>query len=120
LLTPQSSTTYHVLHDEHLHNRRNRSVSPPLIPLSLSLTHPFPPGYIGGTVLSRLLTHPSAPSFKITALVRSPEKAAKLRSAANNISTVVGSLSEEAKVSEATEGADVVFSTVGFLGVLVI
>ncbi|KIM87550.1 hypothetical protein PILCRDRAFT_95788 [Piloderma croceum F 1598] len=45
-------------------------------------------GYIGGTVLSRLLTHPSAPTFKITALVRSPEKAAKLQSAANNISAV--------------------------------
>jgi len=68
-------------------------------------------GYIGGTVLSRLLTHPSASSFKIKALVRSPEKSAKLQSAANNISTVVGSLSEEVKVTEAAEGADVVFST---------
>ena len=88
---------------------------PSLLALSLSLKHAFPPGYIGGTVLSRLLTHPSASSFKIKALVRSPEKSAKLQSAANNISTVVGSLSEEEKVAEAAEGADVVFSTVGFL-----
>ena len=32
-------------------------------------------GYIGGSVLSRLLEHPSASTFDITVLVRSEEKA---------------------------------------------
>ena len=36
------------------------------------------PGYLGGSVLSRLLAHPSRDTFEITAIVRSAEKAKKL------------------------------------------
>jgi uncharacterized protein YbjT (DUF2867 family) len=66
-----------------------------------------PPGYIGGSILSRLLSHPS---FSITALVRSPEKAAKLEGL--GITCVLADLGELEKVEAATEGADYVFSTV--------
>ena len=39
----------------------------------------FVKGYIGGSVLLRFLKHPEASSFNITVLVRSPEKAEKLK-----------------------------------------
>src|ERR1700678_1300926 len=49
-------------------------------------------GYIGGSVLSRFLKHPDASSFNITVLVRSPEKAEKLK--AFEVNPVVGSHSD--------------------------
>jgi len=65
-------------------------------------------GYIGGSVVARLLEHPNASSFQITALVRSPEKAAKLESV--GVRTAIGSLSELDKVEKLTSEADVVIS----------
>lgn len=65
-------------------------------------------GYIGGSVLARLLDHPNASSFQITALVRSPEKAAKLESV--GIKTVIGSLSDLDKLKQAASEVDVLFS----------
>ena len=77
-----------------------------------SLTSPcLLAGYIGGSVVSRLLEHPNASNFEITALVRSPEKAAKMESL--GIKTFVGSLSELDKLEKLSSEADVLISTVG-------
>ncbi|KAK7690466.1 hypothetical protein QCA50_005564 [Cerrena zonata] len=66
-------------------------------------------GYIGGSVLHRLLEHPSAKTFDITALVRSPEKAEKLESF--GVKAITGSLSDYALLEELTSQAHVIFST---------
>jgi nucleoside-diphosphate-sugar epimerase len=67
-------------------------------------------GYIGGTVLSRFLAHPKASSFVINALVRSPEKAGKLK--AFGVTPVVGSLSDLQIIEKFASEADVVLSVV--------
>ena len=73
-------------------------------------------GYIGGSVLTRLLEHPNVNSFQITTLVRSPEKAEKLKSL--GVNAVIGSLLELDKVEKLASEADVVFATVGMSVVL--
>ncbi|KAI0783867.1 hypothetical protein BC629DRAFT_1440597 [Irpex lacteus] len=65
-------------------------------------------GYIGGSVLSRLLSHPSKDTFEITTLVRSEEKAKKLESF--SVKTVIGSYEDTALVERLAEDAHVVFS----------
>ena len=67
-------------------------------------------GYIGGSVLSRFLKHPDASTFNIIPLVRSPEKAEKLK--AFGVNPVVGSHSDTLLVEKLTADADVVISTV--------
>ena len=67
-------------------------------------------GYIGGTVLLRFLNHPDASSFNITVLVRSPEKAEKLK--AFGVNPVVGSHSDTPLVEGLTAQADVVIAVV--------
>jgi len=66
-------------------------------------------GYIGGSVLLRFLKHPDASSFNITVLVRSPEKAEKLK--AFGVNPVVGSHSDIPLVEELAAQADVVIAT---------
>jgi nucleoside-diphosphate-sugar epimerase len=66
-------------------------------------------GYIGGSVLVRLLDHPKADTFKITALVRSPGKAAQLKTL--GVDAVVGSFSDLDRLTKLASEADVVFST---------
>ena len=68
-------------------------------------------GYIGGTILARLLEHPKATSFRITALLRDPVKAEKLKSF--GVEPIVGSL-DDAEVVEkaAASDADIVIATV--------
>ncbi|KAF7974800.1 hypothetical protein HWV62_11299 [Athelia sp. TMB] len=61
-------------------------------------------GYIGGSVLDRLLMHPNTASFVITALVRSPEKAQKLESL--GLKTAVGSLADAALVQDLAAASD--------------
>ena len=56
------------------------------------------------------LKHPDASSFNITVLVRSPEKAEKLK--AFGVNPVVGSLSDTSLVEELSAQADVVIATV--------
>jgi uncharacterized protein YbjT (DUF2867 family) len=70
----------------------------------------FGVGYIGGSVLERLLLHPRAAAFKIKALVRSPDKATKL----NNIGveTILGSHSDLARIKKTASKSDVVFACV--------
>jgi len=65
-------------------------------------------GYIGGSVLSRFLKHPNATSFDITTLVRSPEKAEKLKTF--GVHPVVGSHSDLALVEKLAAKADVVIA----------
>ncbi|KAF4612747.1 hypothetical protein D9613_011878 [Agrocybe pediades] len=66
-------------------------------------------GYIGGSVLNRLLSHPEASTFAITALVRSPSKASKLE--AIGVNTVIGSLKDDALIESLAAAADAVIST---------
>lgn len=72
-------------------------------------------GYIGGAFLQRLLEHPKASTFDITALVRKAEKA-KLLESKVPIKVVVGSLEELEKLSELAENSHVVVHTVGSRG----
>lgn len=67
-------------------------------------------GYIGGTVLARFLKRPDIASSKITALVRSAEKAAKF--ASFGINAVVGSHTDGELVKKLASDADVVVSMV--------
>lgn len=65
-------------------------------------------GYIGGAVLLRLLGHPRISDFKITALVRSPDKAEKLKSL--RVTPVVGSLDDSELLKKLCSESDVVMS----------
>lgn len=70
-------------------------------------------GYIGGSVLERLLDHPDSARFQITAIVRSAEKAEKLKKL--GVDVVVGSHSDADNVRDAAAKADVVFTVVSIL-----
>jgi len=65
-------------------------------------------GYIGGSVLSRFLDRPDVSSYHIRALVRSPEKAEKLK--AFGVDPVVGSHSDAALVEKLASETDIFFS----------
>lgn len=88
-------------------------VSLVLKPFSLLfLFLPFP-GYIGGTVLARLLEI-KRQSFHITIVVRSADKAAKFNAIPeyNNLVAVVGSLDEVDKMENLAAGVQYVFNCV--------
>lgn len=70
----------------------------------------IPLGYIGGSVLARFLKRSDFSSFKITVLVRSPEKAKKLE--AHNVRAVVGSHSDVPLMESLAADSDVVIATV--------
>jgi hypothetical protein len=70
----------------------------------------FKIGYIGGSVVARLLEHPDSTTFEITAMVRSAAKAAKLETL--GLKTVIGSYSDLDQLELLTSEADVVFSMV--------
>lgn len=65
-------------------------------------------GYIGGSVLARLLARPDADSLEITALVRSEAKARKLE--AFGIKTVLGSIQDTDVLENLASQSHVVFS----------
>ncbi|KAG1866949.1 NAD(P)-binding protein [Suillus tomentosus] len=65
-------------------------------------------GYIGGSVLSVLLSHPRVKSFRITVLTRSPEKVVPLNSL--GVVAVVGSNQDLEKLTEYARNSDVVFA----------
>lgn len=77
-------------------------------------------GYIGGSVLARLLELPDSKSFHITALVRSTEKAEKLRTLGLN--TILGSYSDNhlGFLTEAAANADLVFTIARFSAALLV
>ncbi|KAI0707122.1 NAD-P-binding protein [Earliella scabrosa] len=65
-------------------------------------------GYIGGTVLSKLLKHPKAAAFEIVALVRNADKARILESKFN-VKAVVGSHQDLDKIHDLVAKSDFVF-----------
>lgn len=67
-------------------------------------------------MLSRFLKHPNAASFNITTLVRSPEKAEKLK--AFSVNPVVGSHSDTALVEKLAAKADMVIATVSIYHII--
>ncbi|KAJ3521950.1 hypothetical protein NM688_g8946 [Phlebia brevispora] len=69
----------------------------------------FHTGYIGGSVLARLLAHPSAKTFDITVIVRSQDKAKKFESF--GVKAVVGSFkSDLALLEKLVEESHIVFN----------
>jgi len=66
-------------------------------------------GYIGGTVLERFLSHPLAASWSFNALVRSNDKAEKLKEF--GINPVIGDF-DNFDVEKAASEADVVLDIV--------
>ncbi|KAI0331859.1 NAD-P-binding protein [Cubamyces sp. BRFM 1775] len=67
-------------------------------------------GYIGGSILQRLLVHPNANNFEITALVRSGEKAEVLESQFG-VKTVLGSLQDSDKLTQLVADAHITINT---------
>ena len=67
-------------------------------------------GYIGGSILNRLLKHPRASSFNTIALVRSPAKAKLLDDL--GVKAVVASLSDHEKVESLASCAHVIINAV--------
>lgn len=68
------------------------------------------PGYVGGSVVDRLLRHHTFATSEITALARKADKAAALE--ALGIKTVLGSYDDHAVLEEQASLSDVVFSIV--------
>ncbi|KAL1762272.1 hypothetical protein FB107DRAFT_268554 [Schizophyllum commune] len=67
-------------------------------------------GYIGGTVLARLLEHPKRSTFRITALLRDAKKAEKLK-ADFGVEPIVGSLDDVDLIEKAASEADIIIPT---------
>jgi uncharacterized protein YbjT (DUF2867 family) len=63
--------------------------------------------------LLRLLDHPSAHSFNITALVRDTEKAAKFEK--HGVKVVIGSLEDSEKIEQVASESDVVIALVRYI-----
>ena len=70
-------------------------------------------GFIGGSVLSRLLQHTDAKSFEIVALVRSNDKVQKLNSF--GVKTVLGDNANYEVLTKSASEADIVIAMVGIL-----
>lgn len=68
-------------------------------------------GYIGGSVLNRLLEHEKASTFSITVPVRSSEKAKMLESKFE-VQAEIASLSDHEKLESLASNADIVIHTV--------
>ncbi|KAJ7581529.1 hypothetical protein C8J56DRAFT_1102765 [Mycena floridula] len=66
-------------------------------------------GYIGGSILSLLLEHKNRAHFNITVLVRSEDKAEKIRNA-TGINVLVGTHQDVKLVEDLASKADVIFS----------
>ncbi|KAJ3511866.1 hypothetical protein NMY22_g15510 [Coprinellus aureogranulatus] len=63
-------------------------------------------GYIGGSVLTRLLSHPRSETFRITVLVRAPEKATQFRKM--GIQAVVGTYEDLDLLKQHASKSDIV------------
>ena len=87
----------------------------PFNPLNFSLITYYhnPPGYIGGSILWRLLHHKDASTFRIRALIRDATKAKSFASE-YGIEPVVGSLAELSKLENEAANADYVIATVSY------
>jgi hypothetical protein len=67
-------------------------------------------GYIGGSVLDRLIAHPKRSSFELLSYSRDAAKAQKLESQFG-VKSVLGSLDDVQKIEDAAATADVVIHT---------
>lgn len=67
-------------------------------------------GYIGGSVLDRLLQHPARNSWEILSYSRNQERA-KLLTERFGVASVIGNLDESQKIEDAATQADVVIHT---------
>jgi uncharacterized protein YbjT (DUF2867 family) len=67
-------------------------------------------GYIGGSVLTRILSHPLSDTFQTTALVRSETKAKQFRTL--GVKAVVGSHSDLPLLRQLAGEADIVIACV--------
>ncbi|CDO74494.1 hypothetical protein BN946_scf184979.g49 [Trametes cinnabarina] len=67
-------------------------------------------GYIGGSILQRLLQHPNAQKFEIATLVRDPAKA-KILEEKFGVKTTLGSVTDQDKLAALAEGAHVIIHT---------
>jgi nucleoside-diphosphate-sugar epimerase len=67
-------------------------------------------GFVGGSVLQRLLSHPKRDALEITALVRNADKAKGLNTL--GVNTVVASLFDFEKVTELAAASNLVINTV--------
>ncbi|KAF8625571.1 hypothetical protein AX15_005331 [Amanita polypyramis BW_CC] len=65
-------------------------------------------GYIGGSVLTRLINHPLSDTFQLTVLVRSAEKAKRFRTL--GIRAIVGTYEETALLKRLASEADIVIA----------
>jgi uncharacterized protein YbjT (DUF2867 family) len=68
-------------------------------------------GYIGGSVLDRLLVHPDRVRFNLTLILRSRDKARKLEEQFG-LKTIIGSLDDTQLLEDTAADADVVINTV--------
>jgi uncharacterized protein YbjT (DUF2867 family) len=68
-------------------------------------------GYIGGSVLDRLLAHPDRAHFDLTLLLRSRDKARTLEEQFG-LKTIIGSLDDTQLLEDTAADADVVINTV--------
>jgi hypothetical protein len=100
-----------VIQNLHLYHWRNGYSSSTVLNLGSMLNWRL--GYIGGSVLQRLLDHPKRDTFEITALVRSADKAKLLNTL--GAKTVVASLSDLDRLTELAAASDVVIHTVIFV-----
>ena len=67
-------------------------------------------GYVGGSVLKLLLSHPLSNTFRITVLIRDPAKEEKFRSL--GVQTALGSYSDHSLLQHLAYEADVVIACV--------
>jgi nucleoside-diphosphate-sugar epimerase len=67
-------------------------------------------GYIGGSVLGRLLQHPARDSWDIVSYSRNQEKA-RLLAQQFGVRNIIGTLDEGQKIEDAAAEADVVIHT---------
>ncbi|CDO74493.1 hypothetical protein BN946_scf184979.g48 [Trametes cinnabarina] len=67
-------------------------------------------GYIGGSILQRLLQHQNAQKFEIATLVRDPAKA-KILEEKFGVKTTLGSVTDQDKLAALAEGAHVIIHT---------
>lgn len=68
------------------------------------------PGYIGGSVLNRILSHPQREKYEITILLRSSEKAEAFK--AFGLKVTIGSMSDHDFLEQTVAQYDIVFQTV--------
>lgn len=73
-------------------------------------------GYIGGSVLTKLLSHPLSETFRITVVVRAAEKATQFRKM--GIQAVVGSYADLDLLTELASKADLVVACVSRLRIV--